>query len=140
MQKHSELGASGAERWMKCPGSVRFLGTVGLGETEEHDYTKAGTAVHAAAAACLAQGSDAWEVVGQEFEKVKLTVDMTSGLQVYLDEVRRLQAVPNMQSYVEYKINTLERLTMGRLSSLEARQRMMSCGLWTTRTASCRSK
>ena len=89
---------------MKCPGSVRFLGTVGLGETEEHDYTKAGTAVHAAAAACLAQGSDAWEVVGQEFEKVKLTVDMTSGLQVYLDEVRRLQAVPNMQSYVEYKI------------------------------------
>lgn len=88
MNAHSPLGASGAERWMKCPGSVALIEGLNLPETDEPDYRKEGTAGHEAAAHCLQTGQDAWEVAGATFAGVEISAEMADAIQVYLDTVR----------------------------------------------------
>lgn len=85
---HSPLGASGAERWMNCPGSVALLKELDLPQSDEPDYRKEGTAAHAALEQCLTNDADAWEVVGREFEGVKVSVEMADAIQVFIDTVR----------------------------------------------------
>lgn len=58
---HAVRNASGAKRWMNCPGSIRM----------EHgrpnnssDAARLGTAAHALGEACLLDGSDTWEWLG----------------------------------------------------------------------------
>src|SRR5580765_4761035 len=59
---HSPLGASGAERWMNCPGSVSLLKLVSPGvESDEPEYRTHGTAAHQLLAHCLTEKLDAWE-------------------------------------------------------------------------------
>lgn len=99
---HSPLGASGASRWMKCPGSV----ALGHGVVDaESDHAALGTAAHALAAACLDQESDAWEFVGSHYHagvsypphwakaelppgSIQTDKDMADAVQVYLNAVR----------------------------------------------------
>lgn len=85
---HSPLGASGAERWMNCPGSVDLLNNLSLPQSDEEDWTKEGTAMHEAAAYCLNNGCDTWEITGQVFEGVEVDAEMARHIQVYLDHVR----------------------------------------------------
>ena len=68
MTIHSPLGASSAERWMNCPGSVALIQALKLEGTDDPEYRKMGTAAHAAAAHITLNDMDAWEVVGQKFE------------------------------------------------------------------------
>lgn len=89
MVAHSELGASGAERWMNCPGSVQLIKSLDLPETEDPDYRKNGTAAHALAALCLNDASDTWEHVGEKFEGVECDDEIANAVQVYLDECRK---------------------------------------------------
>jgi hypothetical protein len=89
---HSPLGASSAERWMNCPGSVTLIET--FKGTEWHhdddpDYRRDGTQAHALAALCLENGWDAWEAGGHD-EFPELTADMMLAVQEYLDFVRAL--------------------------------------------------
>lgn len=58
---HAVRNASGAKRWMNCPGSINM----------EHgrpnnssDAARLGTAAHALGEACLLDGSEAWEWLG----------------------------------------------------------------------------
>jgi hypothetical protein len=102
---HSPLGASGAERWMNCPGSVVLLNHLALPESDEADYTKQGTAMHEAAAHCLNHGLDTWEVVGQTFHEVEITDDMANAVQLYLDTVRPTMDIA-LRSYVEFGISS----------------------------------
>src|ERR1017187_9076290 len=89
MMEHSHLGGSGAERWMKCPGSVGLLAQLNLPESDEPDYRAEGTAAHEAAAYALAtQGMDAWELVGMKFHDIDITPDMANNIQIYLDTCR----------------------------------------------------
>ncbi len=99
---HSPLGASGAARWMRCPGSVSLSDGI---QDDESEFASLGTAAHALASNCLLFHADAWERIGQEigpdgthyklgkapFEG-SLTVDkdMADAVQVYLDAVRKL--------------------------------------------------
>ena len=101
---HSLLGASSAERWMNCPGSVALLQKLTLPESDEADYRMEGTAAHAVAAHCLLQHLDAWEVIGQVFEKIEVSEDMASAVQVYLDHVRGMGG-ENAVKYVECKLS-----------------------------------
>ena len=87
---HSPLGASSAERWMNCPGSVALLKHLQLPESDEPEYRTRGVCAHAAAAQCLADGSDAWELIGQKLEGYEVDADMANAVQVYLDTVRPL--------------------------------------------------
>src|SRR5579859_7610402 len=90
--KHSPLGASGAERWMNCPGSNVLLKALDLPPTDEEDYQINGSAAHEAAAHCIISKLDAWEVIGEEFYgKTKVTAPMAEAIQVYLDYVNTLR-------------------------------------------------
>lgn len=102
---HSPLGASGAERWMNCPGSVALLKELQLPETDEPDYRREGTAAHEAAARCLLDGTDAWEIVGQQFNNTEIDAPAAEAIQVYLDECRSL---PPGETYVEFGIDAPE--------------------------------
>ncbi|MGE3279711.1 MAG: DUF2800 domain-containing protein [Alphaproteobacteria bacterium] len=86
---HSPLGASSAERWMNCPGSVTladlFRSSPGYVE-DDPDYRKDGTQAHELAAHCLDNGIDAWEADANQFPD--LTSDMMNAVQEYLDYVR----------------------------------------------------
>lgn len=104
--KHSPLGASGAERWMKCPGSVTLLRDLRLPESDEPDYRREGTAMHEAAAHCLNNGLDAWEVVGQTFYKTVIAPEMGDAIQVYLDHVVPIMKAAGADAWVEYPISS----------------------------------
>ncbi len=64
--------------------------------------------MHEAAADCLARDIDAWEVVGDTYYGIKLTEDMTNGIQLYLDRVRpgidRKRGFINHQFFIEAKL------------------------------------
>ena len=101
---HSPLGASSAERWMKCPGSVRLIQSLQLPETDEPDYRREGTAAHEAIAHCLRSDLDAWEVVGQKFYNTEVSIEMADAIQTYLDTVRPL-VTSVAQVFIEYRIS-----------------------------------
>ena len=87
---HSPLGASGAERWMNCPGSVTLLKELDLPESDEPDYRQLGTHAHALAAECLETNTDAWEHAGQLIEGIEVSVETCNAVQVFLDECRSI--------------------------------------------------
>ena len=102
---HSPLGASSAERWMACPGSVTLIKQFALPETDEPDYRREGTAAHEAVAHCLRDNVDAWEVVGSQFYGTEVTVEMADAVQVYLDTVRPLM-IEHATVLVEHRISS----------------------------------
>lgn len=104
---HSSKGASGAERWMNCPGSSALIAAYELPETDEPSYRAEGTAMHEAAADCLARDIDAWEITGETYYGVLLTDDMLEGIQVYIDRVRPLidrKQFHGQQFFIEAKL------------------------------------
>lgn len=106
---HSPLGASGAERWMKCPGSVALLKNLELDESDEPDYRREGLAMHEAAAHCLDNALDAWELVGQTFHDTEITDELALPIQTYLDYVgpiRRQAEDTGGESWVEHAVSS----------------------------------
>lgn len=61
--EHSPLGASGAARWLACPGSFALNKNA---ERVESEHAALGTAAHTIAAQCLLGHRDAWEFIGRE--------------------------------------------------------------------------
>jgi hypothetical protein len=86
-QAHAVLGASGAKRWMACPGSVRLSAEVPGGDRGSF-YAREGTAAHAVAEKCLINGMMPEFYVGQKIEGVKVTREMAAAVAVYVDKVR----------------------------------------------------
>lgn len=101
---HSPLGASGAERWMNCSGSVALLKTLELLESDEPDYRTLGTAAHLVAGLCLENGLDAWEEVGNPYNGHVVEINMADAVQVYLDTVRPLMTQAS-KVMIEYGIS-----------------------------------
>jgi hypothetical protein len=99
IRAHSPLGASGAYRWMECPGSV--YNSEGVDDPES-DFAAEGTAAHTLAAYCLENGADAWQSIDLYpspkggFQSAPpsdgafvVTKDMADAVQVYLDGIRQ---------------------------------------------------
>lgn len=108
MSTHSPLGASAAERWMNCPGSNVILTVLDLPPSEETDFAKEGTAAHAAAAHCLRQGLDAWEIQGQTFDGYVVDAEMRDAIQMYLDYLAELRAEKGkglIKELVEHRVS-----------------------------------
>lgn len=61
---HSPLGASGAYRWMVCPGSVTLSRGI---VDEESEHAALGTAAHALGEFCLTHKAEPWEMIGKYF-------------------------------------------------------------------------
>lgn len=103
---HSLLGASSAERWLNCPGSVGLLKKLNLPESDEPDYRRDGVAAHEAAAHCLQNGLDGWEAIGLSFHETEITEEIANAIQLYLDTVRPLiteKAVVRIETRVQFK-------------------------------------
>ena len=99
---HSPLGASSAERWLNCPGSVTLIKQLNLEETDEPEYRGLGIAAHEAGAHCLKNKLDAWEVIGEKFHGFEVDVNMANAIQVYIDTVRPVMEKEGAISYVEH--------------------------------------
>src|SRR5690606_12449941 len=90
MPDHSPLGASGAERWMNCPGSVALLNHLELPPSDDPDIRVEDSATHEAAADILKLNLESWEVVGAKYEGVEITADMAEAVNTYVEECRRI--------------------------------------------------
>jgi uncharacterized protein DUF2800 len=88
--RHSEIGASGAHRWMACPGSVRM--TRGLPQ-EESRYALEGTVAHAKSYVCLTEGREASAFLGEQEGFVRVTPEMVRSIELYVDLCRHYMDV-----------------------------------------------
>jgi len=88
---HSRFGASSADRWIECPGSVKAQEGM---PNETSIYAAEGTAGHEVAAMCLVDGHDAITFVGRSIavrdfaERVEITEELADAVQVFLDTIR----------------------------------------------------
>lgn len=89
MAVHSSLGASGAERWLNCPGSHTLLKSLHLPpDTSEASWRRDGHIAHEGASICLQENLDCWEIIGRRMEDGEFTLEHSKGAQVYVDIVR----------------------------------------------------
>ena len=104
---HSHLGASGASRWMNCPGSIRLTNQLDPSKVNKTGSAAAeGTVAHEVAADALEENADAWEYIGNSYEvdgwKFEIDGEMATHIQVYLDFVRgKLKEYPDSILHVE---------------------------------------
>ena len=118
LPEHSPLGASSAERWMECPGSVALIKTLGVQEpTDEPLYRMRGTAAHTVIERSLKGPLAPWEQIGDTVEGVEVDEEISSGAQIFVDEIARLRgAYPGAQEFIEYRVSSpLHRFFYGRL-------------------------
>jgi hypothetical protein len=101
--EHSNLGGSGAERWMNCPGSGVILKRLQLPQSDEQDYRRDGVAAHEAASDCLLRSLDTWEIIGQTYHGVVVDEAMARHIQTYIDDCRQF-LLPGVTPYIEYAI------------------------------------
>lgn len=132
MAAHAILGASSADRWMPCPGSVGLAATL----PEKYDsgsvYSRQGTAAHALGAHCLkTENWDAWAFIGfaidsdtevlwnpldiefptpDEDRVFLVDDDMASAVQIYLDAVaaERERLGPTCEMRVEQSVRPFD--------------------------------
>src|SRR3954449_5633680 len=105
-RSHSALSASGASRWINCPGSVRM--TSGLPGVESK-YASEGTGAHELAQAALLADRDADAYLGQVFSDVTVTPEMARDVQPYIDTCRT--AIDGCAFYKSEQQFTLEKLS-----------------------------
>lgn len=90
---HSAVGASGAHRWMRCPGSVRLVDHLGLHGGISSEYAREGTAAHSLLERCY-EGAEPWQFAGQtidvEGQPFEVTNDMVDAVAL---------AVANVEPY-----------------------------------------
>ena len=111
--KHSILGASGATRWINCPGSIRETRRL----PARFRYTSSaaadlGTAAHYLGELCLRDGEAVPEMwAGQEIPgEHKGWVcddDMIQAVTIYVEYVRRRQREMNADMYIEVSVKPL---------------------------------
>jgi len=113
---HSRLGASGAKRWMACPGSVRL--SEGIEDTGSI-FAWEGTAAHELGEMCLTENASPFDYVGEVFTvdvdentttDIEVTHEMAEAVEVFVDHVRSRQAArPNATLQLEQRCS-LEKL------------------------------
>lgn len=86
---HAVLSASGAERWLECPGSIRLC--EGMPNISS-EYAKEGTCAHQLCDEMLLSGGDAKSALGRiitvDGSSFEVGEEMVDAVQIYLDFVR----------------------------------------------------
>ncbi len=90
--KHSETGASGAHRWMNCPGSIGLTKKLGKDARSAGMDAAMGTAAHMVGSLCLENGEEPWEYTGTKIEVegryvFEVDSEMVTAVQLYVDFV-----------------------------------------------------
>jgi hypothetical protein len=100
---HSVLGASGAKRWMSCPGSVALCATL---PRISSSYANEGTAAHKLGEILLTQdvvcGLD---YLGQTLEGEIVTAEMIGAVEIYVAAVKQTAAAHKGKIAVEQKLD-----------------------------------
>lgn len=99
--KHSKYGASSANRWLNCPGSVELIKQVPEGGSTP--YAQEGTRAHALAEYCLKNSLDAVNV--EEFEGEAVIDNMAEAVQEYLDYLRQKANRKSVKMLIETAFN-----------------------------------
>lgn len=99
MTLHAKLSASGAHRWMNCPGSVGQED--GLPDTSS-PYAQEGTWAHDLAEACLKEGANADQVVIAEGHYTDTPDQVQEYIQMYLDYVRSISGELFIEQRVDF--------------------------------------
>ncbi len=99
MTKHFILSASGAEKWMNCPGAIRL--EKGIPETTS-EFAEEGTAAHSLAAECLEKGLSADAYLGEMFDEFEVDEEMAEAVQVHLDYINNLPGIKFFEQRVSY--------------------------------------
>ena len=118
LPEHSPLGASSAERWMECPGSVALIKTLGLQEpTDEPLYRVRGTAAHTVIERSLKGPLAPWEQIGDTVEGVEVDEEISLGASIFVGEVERLRELyPQAKEFIEFRVSSPQhRFFYGRL-------------------------
>ena len=99
---HSRLGASKAERWMNCAGSVQM--SEGIPD-KQTIYSAEGTAGHEVAARALSSDRDADFWLGEKFQRdefeIEIDEEMVEAIQVYLDYVHEREELLDADLLIE---------------------------------------
>lgn len=85
MSGHSEIGPSGAHRWMACPGSVEA--ERGLPDSDSV-HSREGTTAHALAEMAFQRNRPCEAWLGDEIEGVAVDGEMAEHVQTYVDALR----------------------------------------------------
>ena len=96
---HARLSASGAHRWMACPGSVALEEEI---PESTSDFAEHGTAAHELAERCLIDDVQADHFAGQLFNGFEADNEMVEAVQVYLDYVRALPGTRFVEQRVDF--------------------------------------
>ena len=134
LPEHSPLGASGAPRWMKCPGSVTWSNGI---QDSESDFAAEGTDAHSLGEICLTADHDAWELIGVEGisreGQAALTKEMADAVQVYLDAIRQWHPDRNQGNFwIERRFHcpTLHSLFFGKSDATAYDEALRTLDVW----------
>jgi hypothetical protein len=111
MREHSPLGASAAERYINCPGSIRLAEKIQPPNIEP-EYTRHGIAAHKLVAFALSNYHEVWEVLEQDWG-CEFSLLEVQAMQDFVDLVRRRievfkQAFGEVTIFVEYPMHRPE--------------------------------
>lgn len=102
MAAHATLGASSAERWMACPGSIRA--SEGLPD-HSSEYAREGTVAHTLAELCLGDGSEPRDWIGHapdpDHPHIQVDRGMADAVDVY---VKLLRFITDISSSVAFEV------------------------------------
>jgi len=102
MTTHAKLSASGAHRWLACPGSVKAED--GIPDTTS-TFAQEGTAAHELGEISLVGGTDCSDMIGTrllENNAYSVTPEMADAVQVYVDVVRYLGGEQMYEERVDF--------------------------------------
>ncbi len=97
--KHSHYGASSANRWLNCPGSISLIKDIPAPAPNPHAME--GTRAHNLAEYCLKNSLDAIDLIDEEFSGEPVIQDMAEAVQVYLDYIRKQSSRSAVKVMVE---------------------------------------
>ena len=107
---HSERGASKAERWINCPGSV--VASRGRPVRPPSKYALEGTAAHALAERCLMDCESPKALIGETVEGFEVTGEMAECVEFYVSAIRS-RCVPGSRLYIERSLDGLSKYFPG---------------------------
>jgi hypothetical protein len=102
MSIHAKLSASGAHRWLACPGSVKAED--GIPDTTS-TFAQEGTAAHELGEISLVGGTDCSDMIGTQLlenDAYSVTPEMADAVQVYVDVVRYLGGEQMYEERVDF--------------------------------------
>lgn len=100
---HSPWGASSANRWMNCPGSVGLIEKAP--EPTESKYASEGTCAHELAEETLLGSGKASDYIGNVYQGHTVDEEMAEHVQTYVDYITKASKGGNKDLVIEERFN-----------------------------------